>query len=478
MHTAPFHTALSAPIRALRCCLLAAGLAVALAGCASSRVGKAAQTATGFASQLLCDDVFVTGIDAQTAFAERIEPMPGMGLAVASLKRDVDLQRGEVTVSLAGGYVSRARYREGLGCVAIPAGEPEPPDAPPPAIPLGPAILPEIAQAALVAPGGTLQAAIRRAVVDVDGTPRHRTKAIVVLRDGKLIAEAYAQGYGVDTPVLGFSMSKSVTNALVGILVRQGRLALDQPAPVPAWSDPADPRHAITVEQLLRQTSGLDLPQNNSGFDITSQIMYTARDKAGASAEAPLAVAPGTRWAYTDTNYMLLSRIVRDAVGGSAADVHAFAQAELFGPLGMRHVVIDFDATGTPIGSSHVLASARDWARFGQLYLDDGVVGGRRILPAGWVQFSATPTLATGYGAGWWTNRAEGKVPGWGAPWGLANAPKDAFFARGFMGQFTVVIPSRQLVIVRLSVSHVRGDDIEETDRIVGEALAAIEAAP
>ena len=300
----------------------------------------------------------------------------------------------------------------------------------------------------------------------------------MVLHNGQLIGETYAKGYGVDTPVLGFSMTKSVTNALIGALVQQGRLSLQQPAPLPAWRDPGDPRHAITIEHLLRHTSGLDLLQNNSGFDSSTQIMYSVRDKAAAAAAAPLAVPPGTRWSYADTNYILLSRIVRDAVGGNAHDVLRFAHNELFGPLGMRQVTLDFDATGTPVGASHMLATPRDWARFGQLYLDDGVVGGRRILPAGWVAQSTTPTLATGYGAGFWSNRVPGNVPGWGVPWGLASAPPDTFFSRGFMGQFVVVIPSQRLVIVRMSVSHVRGDDIEETNRIVGEVLAALRPSP
>jgi len=169
---------------------------------------------------------------------------------------------------------------------------------------------------------------------------------------------------------------------------------------------------------------------------------------------------------------------VRDVVGGDAAAVNRFMQRELFGPVGMRHAALDFDASGTGIGSSHLLASARDWARLGQLFLDDGVVGGRRILPRGWVAMSTTPTLHTGYGAGLWTNRVPGLVPGWGVPWGLSKAPADAFFARGFMGQFVVVVPSRQLVLVRLSVSHQRGDDIDETNRLIGEVLDAITPVP
>ncbi len=448
-----------------------AALAVAaLSGCASWRVDKAARVATGLTSHLICDDTFVSGIDPETTFTERVQPLPGMGPFSWALRRQVDTAQREVTVSMAGLFESRARHREGLGCVALPSHEVLEP-APVALITAQPALLPAIAGPEQVY---TTQPALAAALARALSPQPHNTKAMVVLHNGRLIGETYANGYGVNTPVLGFSMAKSVTNALIGILVQQGRLSLQQAAPLPEWRELSDPRHAITIEHLLRHTSGLDLLQNNSGFDSSTQIMYSVRDKAGAAAAAPLAVPPGTRWSYADTHYVLLSRIVRDSVGGSAQDVLRFAHNELFGPLGMRHVTLDFDATGTPVGASHMLATPRDWARFGQLYLDDGVVGGRRILPIGWVAQSATPTLATGYGAGFWSNRVPGNVPGWGVPWGLASAPPDTFFARGFMGQFVVVIPSQRLVIVRMSVSHVRGDDIEETNRIVGEVLAAI----
>ena len=317
-----------------------------------------------------------------------------------------------------------------------------------------------------------LRAALQRAVpAPQDG---HRSRALVVLQGGRIVGERYADGFGVETPLLGFSVSKSVTNALVGILVRQGRLRLDQPAPLPAWQDPADPRHAITVEHLLRQTSGLDLRQDNTGFDPSAQIMYSVRDKAATASAAGRATAPGTRWAYSDTHYLLLSRVLRDTLGGSATDLQRFMQAELLAPLGLRHLRLDFDSTGTGIGASHVTASARDWARFGQLYLDDGLAAGRRILPPGWVAWSSTPTLDTGYGAGFWTKRVGGLVPAWGAPWGLPSAPADAFFARGYMGQFVVVVPSRRVDIVRLASAPELGDDIVETDRLVGDILAAL----
>jgi CubicO group peptidase (beta-lactamase class C family) len=458
---------------------LSAAAALSLSACADTPIGRAAQVATGYTSHLLCDDVFISGLDATRSFDERIRPLPGMASVAWALRPRIDRARHQVTVTLAGSFESRARFDDRAGCQVLPAAHALP------AVQGLPTALPTRLRAEdptntiTTTPNPALRAALDRALTDVAGQPAHGTKAIVVMHDGRRIAERYAPGYGVDTPMLGFSATKSVTNALIGILVRQGRLRWDQPVPLAAWSSAADPRHAITVEQLLRQTSGLDLPQDNSGFDRTSQIMYSAHDKAGAAAEAALAAAPGTRWAYTDTNFMLLSRIVRDTVGGGIDGVRQFMQTELIEPLGLTQMHIDFDATGTPIGSSHALATARDWARFGQLFLDDGRVGGvvegRRILPAGWVARSVTPTLATGYGAGWWTNRVPGRVPGWGVPWGLSRAPADTFFARGFMGQYVVVVPSRRLVIVRLSVSHQRGDDIDGTNTLVGEVLEALD---
>ena len=465
----------------MRCAkaMLMAGAVLSLAGCDAVRLDRPVRVASGLTSHVLCSETFVAGIDPAQAYAERIKPLLGSGPVDWLLHYDVDRVRRRVTTTIAGTFESRAVYHEGLGCLLVRGGEGaearslQEIGAIAPAAP----VLPEIAGPDIVAPRSEqLRAALDHAFAEPDRPPYHRVKAVVVVHRGRVVAERYAPCYGIDTPLLSWSAAKSITSSLIGILVRQGRLSLDQPAPLPAWRDPSDPRHAITVAQLLRQTSGIDLAETNSGFDPSTRMQFIEPDMAGFAQSVGLRAAPGSVWAYTDGNYILLSRIIRDAVGGHAAEVVRFARRELFDPLGMRGVTIEFDATGTPVGATYILAPARDWARLGVLYLNDGVVGGRRILPEGWVRYSSAQTLDTGYGAGFWTNLVDGNVPGWGQPWGMPHAPRDAVFARGFMGQFVVIIPSRQLVIARFGASPIPGDDIASMDGVVADIVAAIDA--
>jgi CubicO group peptidase (beta-lactamase class C family) len=197
--------------------------------------------------------------------------------------------------------------------------------------------------------------------------------------------------------------------------------------------------------------------------------MYLYGDMAGFAVTAPMIATPGTRWHYSSATTQLLARIVRDAVGGPEQTL-AFAWRELFNPLGMRNVTLQFDASGTLQGSANMLASARDWARFGLLYLNDGVVGGKRLLHEDWVDFSAAATLNTDYGAGFWTNRSEHENAKGRARMGI---PRDAFFAFGFLGQRIVILPSQHLVVVRLGDSVDPTGDIGGLERLVKEVIAA-----
>jgi CubicO group peptidase (beta-lactamase class C family) len=457
--------------------ILATTTALSALVLAAARARDVPKVATGFAANIMCSSTFVSGLDPDRVLAETSAAMPGTGLITWALHANVDRARKDVTVTLWGLGRSHAVYRQGFGCYldygdAVADLSPAPADSN-----QAKALLPAIAGPALVAPvNPPLAAALDRAFAEPETPPLRHTKAVVVLKDGHIIAERYADGYGIDTPVLGFSATKSVISALTGILVRQGKLALDRPAPVAAWQNPGDPRHAITLDHLLRHTAGLAIGNSlqaslGAALEPVNRMKYMESDIARYAESIELATPPGNAWNYNDGNYVILSRLIRDAVGGHAADVLRFARQELFDPLGMHNVTLEFDAAGNPEGSSQMLATARDWARFGMLYLNDGVVGDRRILPEGWAAYSSSPTpdAWVGYGAGFWTNRGDSL----GANYRVSHGwPRDAFFAKGTIGQYVIVIPPERLVIVRLGVSP-NWPDVDGVSQLVSDVIAA-----
>jgi CubicO group peptidase (beta-lactamase class C family) len=436
------------------------------------------KVATGFVAGVLCSNTFVSDLDPEKIFTETTAAMLGAGLISWALDYRLDRTNRNVTVTLLGLGRSHSVYRGGLGCHLDHGNDAVKLISFSGASEAARARLPDIAGPGPVAPQSVeLAAALERAFAEPAQPPFRRTKAIVVVKDGRIIAERYAEGYGVDTPILGFSATKSVISALVGILVRQGKLALDGPAPVAAWRQPDDPRHAITVDQLLRHTAGLALGSSLSAslgaaLERVNRMKFMESDMAAFAEAAPLETTPGSAWNYHDGNTLILSQLIRNAAGGTPADVLRFAQQELFAPLGMRHVTIEFDGAGTPEGSSQMLASARDWARFGLLYLNDGVVGGQRILPQRWASYSAsaTPNAWVGYGAGFWTNLGDS----FGATYRIEHGwPRDAFFAKGTIGQYVIVIPSQRLVIARFGVTPNWPLDADGVSRLVSDVVAA-----
>src|SRR5581483_8566689 len=453
---------------------LAASLLCCLTGCNS--IDRATHVASGFVSHQLCSATFVSGLDPEQYYREAIAPTLRPLSFLSS--HAVDVKDREVSATFAGLAQARAVYRGSLGCL-VTSGD-APAAAAPQAEP-APALLPEIGGRDVVKPADpALKAALERAFAENPEPPYRQTKAVVVVHDGRSIAERYAAGYGIDTPLLGWAMTKSVTNALLGILVRQGKLDMNVPAAIAAWAGPADPRHAITPDNLLRMNSGLDIGQSmtakaGTAFDPTAYMVFGGvRDMAAFTERAPLRATPGTWWNYTNGNTLLLSRIIRDNAGGNPAGVLAFAHRELFDKLGMKHVTLEFDAAGTPIGGSHMFASARDWAKFAMLYLNDGVMGAERILPEGWVDYSTAQTPGSGfygYGAGFWTNRGGGP----GAEYRIAHGmPADAFMARGSGGQYAIVVPSQRLVVVRMGPAFTPRDDMDVVAHLVADIIAQL----
>ena len=289
-------------------------------------------------------------------------------------------------------------------------------------------------------------------VFDDDG-PLAVTYAVVVVHGGRIVAERYHGALEhfdrpptpvtVETPLLSWSLAKSMLHAVVGILVGEGRLDLDTPVDVPEWSDPADPRHALTLRVLLAMRDGLEWAEDytDDGVSDVIQMLFGEgqADMAHYAADRPLAAAPGTRFLYSSGTSNIVSGIVARTVG-PGAEYARFLHGRLFGRIGMSSADPEFDEAGTWAASSSLRATARDFARFGLLYLRDGMWDGTRLLPPGWVDDARTwvsvdPEDGMPYGAHWW---------------GVAGDTLGTFRAGGFGGQTITICPPLDLVVVRL----------------------------
>ena len=319
------------------------------------------------------------------------------------------------------------------------------------------------------------------------------TRALLVVQGGRLVFERYADGFGPESRFQSWSMAKSVTNALAGILVGQGRLDLDAKAAVPQWREAGDARGAITLRHLLQMRSGL---ANDDGFGskdlvtaFVSRILFGegSRSPAAFASAVPLVHPVGERWAYSTGTSTLVAALCGRVIGGSALETMAFMRAQLFDPIGMRSAQPEFAASGEFVGGAFVHATARDWARFGYLYLRDGVWDGTRILPEGWVDFSRTPNPARNnrvHGAHFWVN--EDPAPGANAPgetsaepsesqWRvLPGAPRSAFAAEGASFQMVAVVPSIDVVAVRLG--ELEGEEFPAAKEPFGALIGTLAA--
>jgi CubicO group peptidase (beta-lactamase class C family) len=280
----------------------------------------------------------------------------------------------------------------------------------------------------------------------------------------------------MDTPQLGWSMTKSVMNALVGILVEEGRLTIRDPAPVPEWRSAGDPRGAITLDHLLRMSSGLHFTEDyQDPFSDVVQMLFARPDAGAFAASLPLEAPPDSRWQYSSGTTNIISRIVRQTVEGTGSDPLSFPRRALFDRIGMSSAVMEPDPSGTFVGSSFMYATARDWARFGLLCSRDGVWNGRRILPEGWMKYSTTPTPGAPkgmYGAQFWLNAGD---PQNHAERWKAEAPVDMYSMSGFEGQYVSIVPSRKLVIVRLGLSD--PEDNWDHGRFIADLVHAVSGA-
>jgi CubicO group peptidase (beta-lactamase class C family) len=319
----------------------------------------------------------------------------------------------------------------------------------------------------------TVEAVVDRAFTGNQPPALARVKAVLVVHQGQIVGERYADGITRDTRLQSWSMAKSFLHAALGLAIDDRRINPDTPAPVPEWQNANDPRKAITIRQLAQMTDGLDFEEDygDANAEVMQMLFGAGRGDVGrAAADAKLRAQPGTRWSYSSGSANILSRILRDRLGGREA-YRAFLQDKLFAPLGMKSAAPEFDASGTWIASSYVHMTARDFARFGLLYLRGGVWEGRQVLPVDWIRTARAPTAASNghYGALFWLNaidRATGK------PSVTPHLPADTFFARGFGGQLIAIIPSRDAVIVMSNLAYV--EDVEPIAKLLGDIVKAL----
>lgn len=305
------------------------------------------------------------------------------------------------------------------------------------------------------------------------------TRAVVVLRDGAPVIERYAPGYGPNNRFISWSMAKSITSTLVGQLVAAGKLRLDAPAPVPAWHrDPADPRAKITLAHLLHMSSGLRHEEVKPVEDAdTNRALFSdeSNDAAAGAEAAPLRYAPGTHYQYSTLTTVILDAIIVRTIApaattpdGRRAAMQAYLRDHLIVPAGMASLVCEYDAAGTMLGGSFCHSTARDWAKFGQMYLDGGVVAGKQVVAPAWIKFvtTAAPTNPT-YGGQFWLNHARSTE---GRPALFPDqGPADLYSAIGHLGQYVMVAPSKHLVVVRLgnTPDGERGDLVPTLGKLV-----------
>jgi CubicO group peptidase (beta-lactamase class C family) len=339
-----------------------------------------------------------------------------------------------------------AQWQPGKGCIVLPDGKLDLRALPAPA--------PSAAGAGLSPaaswPEGTAVAtdtSLDR-VLENDTLAGPGARAIVVVDHGRIVAERYAPGFDAGTPLLGWSMTKTVMAGVIGMLIKDGKLKLDQAGFWPG----NDGRERIRLSDLLAMSSGLQWNEAYGAVSDVTSMLYLQPDMAQFARAQPLAHPAGEAWSYSSGTAVILSRIAQDSAGEDLAE---FIKARLFAPLGITSATIEQDERGTLVGSSYMYATARDWARYAQFLLQDGVWQGQGLLPSGYVAMMASPVAASRgqYGRGQtWLWGSDAATPGVN-PDAAFGIPADTFWMSGHDGQAIAIIKSRQLVIVRLGLT-------------------------
>lgn len=449
--------------------------------------GDALEHSTAGFAKILCSGVFLTGLEPADA-AETVgyftSPYRDRVHVVDTV---VDMERQSVSLTLPSGVTRTAKRYGSQGCVALPIGEdsvyyepsvvsPNLPDATTTEWPMGD-VLPDEPWPAEV------DEAKIAAAVDAAFEGEGMTLGFVITYNGSIIGERYGEGIDLHTPLESWSMGKSLTGALMGVLIQQGAYELWQSAPVPEWQGAGDPRQEIRIGDIMRMSSGIRIraPQDPD-FDESlgypdHLFFYTGTVNSFEwAATRPQQWKPGTVGRYRNSDPVLTNYLIRLAVEGRGDVYHEFPQRQLFDRIGIRNVVMETDPYGDFLTQGYEFGAVRDWARLGNLYLQDGVWDGERILPEGYVEYATTlapPWVADGrpiYGGAFMWINGTASFP----------VPKDAFYMAGAGGQYTIMIPSHGLVVARLGKykgSRVGSQALRNALELIMEAVPALEGA-
>ena len=418
---------------------------------------------TGYPAKYLCSAVFVS--NRQQA---EVEAMDLHFSFIKYTKNEVNFQDSSVTSSFLWGK-SKAIYRHGFGCTLLRGTDEAAlrsikfPKFPPAdynqdtiAWPMG-NVLPDINTGV----DNVKLEYITKKLMDENGY-KGNAFAFMVVHKGIPVVEAYQPQFNSKTRFQSWSMAKSFTNTLAGIMVKDGKWDIDQPINIPEWQ--TDDRKQITYKNLMYAESGLLWNEDYGNRSDVTVMLYCENDFARFVFDQPLEAPVGTKWTYSSGNPNVVTHQIRQTIGNDQ-QYYQFPYARLFHKIGMPNAVFEVDASGTFVGSSYIYATARDFARYGLLHLQDGVFNCERILPEGWVSFSTSPnTQSKGeYGSLFWLNKS-GKIP---------SAPDDMYWCQGYDGQRIFIIPSKELVVVILGFSH-KPDNVMNCDALLGDILETI----
>ncbi|WP_316224806.1 MULTISPECIES: serine hydrolase [unclassified Bradyrhizobium] len=394
--------------------------------------------ASAYAAKTVCSNVFIAKRDADAVIRTDVEFAEHH--IARLMKIETDTANRRVEAALFGLFWKRyAAYDERRGCTLVSRDE----------IPVRAAVPLSLATADALWPAGE---AVRlsddhrlRAVLNDPVLQGPGMRAIVVVHDGRIVGETYGEGFNAATPLLGWSMTKTVNAALVGMAIKDGKLSLDQKGLFPQWA--GDARANISVADLMAMSSGLEFNEDEGLPNDAGRMEFLVRDAAAFARDKALVAAPGTTFHYASGSSVLLARIWQNAIGAAA---EAFPHERLFKPLGMTSAVLESDPSGTFLGEAFLYANAHDWARFGEFLRRGGAWNGQQLLPPGFVDYMRSPAPASDEGHG----PVYGRGQLWLAPGLGFDLPADTFMLNGHLRQTITIIPSRKLVILRMGLTR------------------------